>query len=92
MPEFSVDDINISPEEFLSECRERDIKKIITWLIEGKYIKSAHIDRVKYVITICDMRYQEYNFNKNLDALRNAYYSLSIEEEEEILKIAKKFT
>lgn len=44
MPEFYVDDLYISPSEFVDQCSSKEIDQLIEVLIEDKYITKPFIN------------------------------------------------
>jgi len=77
MPEFFVEDpIKITPDEFVDSCNRKEIKELI------KVVYDKQISRV------CA---SEKIFIDHLKVLMDKWNSLSKEEEETIIKIAKKF-
>jgi len=87
MPEFSIDDLDIEPYEFLDACSTREIKEIIEWLINNNHISKSTVGSVgNNASNVNDIMFQE-----NLDAISKSKLLLSIEEEEVINKIGEKF-
>ena len=87
MPEFSIDDLDIEPYEFLDACSTREIKEKIEWLINNNHISKSTVGSVgNNASNVNDIMFQE-----NLDAISKSKLLLSIEEEEVINKIGEKF-
>lgn len=85
MPTFECDNIYITPEEFVSSCSKIERNKLINVLKEYGYIivdTSNGNDRITNL---------EETFENHLDSLRGKWNRLTQEDEETILKIAKKF-
>lgn len=89
MPYFYVDEdeleIDIEPGDYLDACSQWDIEKLIQYLIEDGYIKNPYVKRTDNVSI------NEESFNKSLDILSANYVNLTLEEEELINNIAKRF-
>jgi hypothetical protein len=88
MPDFTPDDIDIDPREFVDSCSRGEIKELIEYLVDENHLPES-------VITFKsegnDKRGRmESDFIEKLDLLKNKYYSLSVEEEDSIEKIFKK--
>lgn len=87
MPDFTPDDLDISPGEFIDACSKRDIDKLIEILIEDGHIKEEQtIKHSKQKGNINDKRYFD-----SLDKLSKCRDLLSIEEEDYINNLAEKF-
>lgn len=88
MPDFTPDDIDISPEEFLNSCSTRERNELIEELVEQGYIDRSAISSEQQKETI----------NKNdcvyvdaLNHLKNKRHLLTTTEEWFILNLADKF-
>lgn len=88
MPRFSEYtelevDIKITPEEFVAECSESEIKELIDELkLEGYLDDDTHTDSI---YPIAD------EFYTNISKIRQNRLSLTIEEDEMLRKIASRF-
>jgi transcription initiation factor IIE alpha subunit len=71
--------IDVDPSEFISACSKREIKKLIEILTDDGRITSENQN-------LFDKNWEEALYKLNGNRLR-----LTIEEEETILKISKKF-
>lgn len=83
MPTFYAEDLDIDVDEFLDACNDKEINQVIEWLREEEYISNysiAEIDSINDSI-----------FNDAVIKIQNHRISLSREEEEFILNIAKRF-
>lgn len=85
MASFSVDDIDIDPVEFMSECSRWEIDEVIEWLIERGHIDSKNSNSDE------EFNYNDNDFLKNVDAIGRSKHLLSIEEEDVINRIGGKF-
>ena len=86
MPDFYVDNLDISPSEFIDECSSEEITQLIEILIEDGYITHGSVinddDNSKTV--------DDELFLVNLTKISEYKYRLTIEEEEIICKIANR--
>ena len=90
MPSFThydveVDvDVDVDVDEFLEECDDKEINQVIEWLIGNDYLENLKPTADKISIG-------EQEFIEALYKLRNHKMSLTVEEENIILNIAKRF-
>lgn len=86
MPDFSAQ-IEIEPWEYVSECSKRDIEELIDVLIN-----DGHLDTFNGKVKPSNNNtLMDDEWNEALEKLRNSRHLLSIEEENRITDIAKKF-
>jgi len=86
MPDFSTQ-IDIEPWEYVSECSKRDIEELIDVLIN-----DGHLDTFNGKVKPSNSNtLMDDEWNEALEKLRNSRHLLSIEEENRITDIAKKF-
>ena len=83
MSDFYVDDLDISPSEFVEACSKREIERLLEILIEEEYIDDKQI--LKSGKTPNDDIYIE-----ALIKLSESRFRLTNEEEEIIKKIASR--
>jgi hypothetical protein len=83
MPTFYAEDLDIDVDEFLDTCNDREINQVIEWLREEEYISN-------YSKTETDS-INDSTFSDAVIKIQNHRISLSREEEEFILNIAKRF-
>lgn len=89
MPDFQVEDVDVSPDEFVYACNKREIKELIDTLIEENHIVKN--DVVAYRTHRSGPNALDIIFDNNLDAIsRNRLY-LTLEEEEMINKLGERF-
>lgn len=88
MPDFSVDDIDISPIEYINACGDYDIKELIKELEDSGYLKSgsSSSDTNKETINPRDVE-----FWNSLDHLKNKRHLLTTSEEDFIISLAERF-
>lgn len=85
MPSFRTDaEVEVDILEFMDACSSREIKEVIEFLIE-----NDHIDSISGVNNKQSLN--ELGFNDNLRYLSQNYHSLTLEEEEVIRKMVKRF-
>ncbi len=83
MPDFYVDDLNISPAEFVYSCSDREITQLIEVLVEDGYITKGSILKTNDDLSIHDEMFMEY-----LMKISNSRHLLTKTEEEIIKSIA----
>lgn len=88
MPSFYVDDVDIDVDEFLSACSSREIKEVIDALVEDGHLPKNVINSEggnpkRGVLEI--------EFIDKLELLKEKYYSLTLEDEQTIQEIFKKY-
>lgn len=85
MPNLEVD-VDIEVDEFVDSCSKREIKELIDYLIEEGHLSDEVIDNNNEKMGSLEMEFVE-----NINKLKSKYYSLSSEDEGEIMKIFKKY-
>ena len=85
MPSFYVDDVDIDVDEFLSACSKSEKERLVEYLAEDGYVLKNQLESSER------MSAAEEIFEDHLLALRGKWNLLTNEEEETIIKIAKKF-
>ena len=81
MPDFSVDDIEIEPHEFVSSCNTRELRELVDALKDEGYVILEKNKK--------ESNYDE--FETSLEILKSSKMMLTLEEEEAIIKLADKF-
>lgn len=79
--------VEISVDDFLSDCDSWDRAELIKALVEDGYIKHSQVIKDGVSNTSCS----EDKFEEALDVLHGKWNMLSTAEEEQILSIAKRF-
>jgi len=87
MATFRVDDIDISPDDYIYECSENEIKELISCLKEEGHLTSDEYEPAEFE----RMGDGERMFEKALHNLHTKWNLLSKEDEETILRISKQF-
>lgn len=87
MPGFSVDDIDVSPSEFLDACSSDEVDELIHLLIEDGYINA---ESVLAPGIGPDLSVDDEIFVEALAKLSQSRHRLTNEEEEIIKSIAKR--
>ena len=86
MPEFETY-VDVSVDEFLSNCSPREIEKLIDSLIEDGYLNSNAVkNQEPNSLNIIEMEWEV-----TLDNLRQKRLTISNEDEEIIKLISKKY-
>ena len=88
MPDFTPDDIDISPEEFLKSCSTRERNELIEELVEQGYIDRSVLSSEQLDETI---NKRDCDFVDALNSLRNKRHLLTTTEEGFIISLADKF-
>jgi hypothetical protein len=83
MPTFYAEDLDIDVDEFLDACNDREINQVIEWLREEEHISKYSTAETESI--------NDSIFNDAVIKIQNHRISLSREEEEFILNIAKRF-
>lgn len=83
MPDFYVDDLDISPGEFVDACSDREITQLIEVLVEDGYITQGSILKNNDDLSLHDEMFMEY-----LIKISNSRHRLTKTEEEIIKSIA----
>lgn len=86
MPYFEYSgDIDIDVDEFLSALNPRERQELIDALVDDGHINGPAISKNQR------LSYGEWEIETALNKLHGKYHSLTKEEEQAILKIAKRF-
>lgn len=85
MPNLEVY-VDIEVDEFVDSCSKREIKELIDYLVEEGHLSDEVIDKNNPKMGSLEM-----GFIENINKLKGKYYSLSSEDEGEIMKIFKKY-
>lgn len=88
MPDFSADDINIEPYEYVGACNSSEIKELIQELIDEGHIKR---DAVVSKTGPSSPSIGDSMFEDSLNTLYSNRLQLTLEEEEVINKLAQRF-
>ena len=85
MPDFYVDDLDISPSEFYNACSRREKERLIEIFEEDGY---TVIPPGKYEESVPG---RQSDFAKSLGILKGCKMMLTLEEEDFIINLAEKF-
>lgn len=85
MPDFSVEDLEITPEEFVDSCSKRELKELINYLVEDGLVAR------KFPSGGQIRGYDEDAYEEALIKLSGRWNMLSSAESEFISNIAKRF-
>ncbi len=83
MPDFYVDDLDISPSDFVDACSKREINQLIEILVEDGYVDNESILK-------SNRTHDDEVYTKALIKLSESRLRLTNEEEEIIKKIAER--
>ena len=82
MPSYTPEDIDITPEEFVSSCSKREIKELIEVLVVEEYIFPSQVDTFILTTDFC--------FEESINKLHGNKHQLTARDEEIILSICNK--
>jgi len=85
MPDFTIDDLEITPEEFVDSCSKRELKELIDYLVEDGLVSR------KQTPLGYQNGYEESVYEEALVKLSGRWNMLSSTESEFIISIAKRF-
>jgi hypothetical protein len=88
MPDFTPDDINVEPREFVNSCNKREIDELIDELITHGFIDESAISSEQSDNTI---NKKDCDFVDALNRLRNKRHLLTATQESYIIDLAEKF-
>ncbi len=89
MPTFPINDIEIGPSEFINSCNSNEINQIIDHLTLIGYIKEDQITSMTYGVKRPNIMDEE--FWDNLEYLKRCRDLLSVEDEQYIKNLAKRY-
>lgn len=90
MPDFYVDDLDISPSDFVDACSNREINQLIEILIEDGYISKESLLNSEESLLNSEGTYDDTSYTEALVKLSDSRLRLTNEEEEIIKKIANR--
>ena len=82
--------IDIEVYEFVDSCDKREIKELVSYLIDEGHLPESVLNNDGDIRDTKIGSLQQ-EFIDNVDKLKGKYYSLSSEDEGEIMKIFKKY-
>jgi hypothetical protein len=88
MPYFTPDDIDIDVDEFLDSCDSSEIRQAVDYLVEEGHIAP---ERKLSNKSEGGMSVGESFYIEALEKLAERYHTLTLEEEQIIINLAKKF-
>jgi hypothetical protein len=83
MPSFDAN-VDIDVDEFISNCSEREIKELITTLKDNGHLSNDFLINEK-------MSFLEESFVKKMSELSSQYTRISLDDEEVLEKLFKKY-
>ena len=81
MPGFYVDEIEISPDEFVTACNKRELGELVDALKDEGYV----------ILEKNSKNSNDNEFTTSLDILKESKHMLSLEEEQVLIKMAERF-
>ena len=84
MPDFYVGELDVTPDEFVAACTDREINELVDILVDEGIIKNNHLTNNINNNILGEM------FNEALQKLAISRHRLTNEEEEIIKKIASR--
>jgi hypothetical protein len=91
MPDFTPDDIDIDPIEFVDACTSRERQELIDYLVECGHISEDQKDIKTNNHGVRRPNINDESFWGSLDYLKKCRHLLSLDEENYINNIADKF-
>lgn len=91
MPDFTPDDIDIDPSEFVDACSSIERQELIDYLVECGYISEDQKDIKSPNYGVRNPNINDESFWVSLDRLKRCRHLLSLDEENYINNIADKF-
>jgi hypothetical protein len=82
--------VDIEVDEFVDSCDKREIKELVSYLIDEGHLPESVLNNDGDIRDTKIGSLQQ-EFIDNVDKLKGKYYSLSSEDEGEIMKIFKKY-
>lgn len=82
--------VDIEVYEFVDSCDKREIKELVSYLIDEGHLPESVLNNDGDIRDTKIGSLQQ-EFIDNVDKLKGKYYSLSSEDEGEIMKIFKKY-
>lgn len=90
MPHFTIDDVDISPSEFVQSCNSKEINELIEILSEGGHLQPEQLTNSKnYGVRRPSVNDEQ--FWSSLEHLKRCRDLLSIHEENYINNMASKY-
>jgi hypothetical protein len=90
MPDFTPDDMDIQPYEYVSACGPSDIKELIEELVDSGHLPTSVL-KLNQKNKSDELGRMQSDFADKLQKLTNVYYSISNEDEEVLKTIIKKY-
>lgn len=91
MPDFTPEDIDIEPSEFVGACNSREIDELIQVLVEDGHIKPNYINRGGEHYGVRRPNANDEVFWESLEHLKKCRDLLTSTEEQFINELAKRF-
>ena len=91
MPDFTPDDIDIDPSEFVDACSSKERQELIDYLVQCGYISEDQKDIKKSNHGVRNPNINDEFFWEGLDNLKKCRHLLSIHEENYINNIADRY-
>lgn len=87
MPEFTTE-IDIEPSEYIDSCSKSEIKELIEMLVEDGHIPKSSLSQSEHSKSYSKLQQE---FTLKLEQLSNKYHSISVEDEEKLEQIFKRY-
>jgi hypothetical protein len=91
MPDFTPDDMDIQPYEYVSACGPGDIKELIQELVDSGYLPTSVLNLNKKSKSDDGLGRLQSDFAKKLQKMTDVYYTISKEDEETLETIINKY-
>lgn len=86
MPYFQPEELDIDVEEFVDSCSKSEIKELIDYLISEEFVS-----RNSAISAPRNMTLRQQEFNEATIKIEQNYHRLTVEEEQLIIQISKRF-
>jgi hypothetical protein len=92
MPDFSVEDLEISPYEYVSACRGSEIRDLIIYLVDECHLPKSVLNQIKTGKSGSPKTsVLEDEFLEKMNNLSQKFHSISIEDENTLKIIFNKY-
>lgn len=92
MPDFSVEDLEIEPYEYIRACSRSEIRDLIIELVDEEHLPKSVLNQIKTDKSgKSKTSVLEDEFLEKMDKLSQKFHSLTKEDEETLENIFKKY-
>jgi hypothetical protein len=91
MPDFTPDDMDIQPYEYVNACGPGDIKELIEELVDSGHLPTSVLNLNKKSNPDEGLGRLQSDFATKLQKLTDVYYSITKDDEEKLQTIINKY-